>query len=98
MGIIHTTFDNNNLGVNILTISNADGNPFFKCRDLASTLGYKKPNDATRERLHPENKVSYEDVKRALNHRPYEGVYPHTLFTNDSGLFTLILCSRLLAE
>lgn len=47
------------------------------------------------QRMHSEDKLNYEDIKGALIYCLYENVYPNTLFINESGLFTLVLCSRL---
>lgn len=59
--IIHRAFHNYDLGANILTMKDADGNPLFECKDLATVPGYEKPKDAIRGHIFPEDKVSFED-------------------------------------
>lgn len=55
--ILHKTFHNNDLGVNILTITDADGNPLFKFKELATGLGYKSTEDAIWRHIVDEDKI-----------------------------------------
>lgn len=63
MEIIHNTFHNDDLGVNILRIKDADGNSLFECRDPASVLNYERPKGAIKEYIHLKDKVNYRGSK-----------------------------------
>lgn len=79
-------FQNQEFGV-IRTMSDEQGNPLFCAKDVAEALGYKRSNDAVR--VHVE---SEDAVKRST---PTTSGNQLMTFINESGLYALILSSKL---
>ena len=71
----------------IRTMSDEQGNPLFCAKDVAEALGYKRSNDAVR--VHVE---SEDAVKRST---PTTSGKQLMTFINESGLYALILSSKL---
>lgn len=64
-----------------------NGEPWFVGKDVAEMLGYKEPSKAVRERVDPEDKgVSDLDTPGGIQ---------RTVLINESGLYSLILSSKL---
>ena len=80
-------FQNSEFGV-IRTMSNEQGEPLFCGKDVAEALGYKKPLDAIAKHVEAED-----SVKRGL--LDSRGCNQKTIFINESGLYALILSSKL---
>ena len=72
----------------IRTISDEQGEPLFCGKDVAEALGYKKPLDAIAKHVDAED-----SVKRGL--LDSRGCNQKTIFINESGLYALILSSKL---
>lgn len=79
------TFDNEEFGY-IRTVE-INGEPWFVGRDIATSLGYQEPTKAARER------VDEEDRGVSIIDTPYGA--QQMLVINESGLYSLILGSRL---
>lgn len=80
-----------------LQLINIDGEPWFKGISVAKALGYIDPDQAIRKF------VDDEDKKRATDLIPVKitgikNVTYHTKFINESGLYSLILSSKLPAS
>lgn len=78
-------FSNPNFG-QIRTID-IDGDPYFAASDMANILGYRRANDAMRQHID-----RADTVKRSIqvgNQRR------NMIFTNESGMYSLILGSQL---
>ena len=81
------------------------GNPWFKGRDVATSLGYKNPTKALREHVTSKHKAAFQDLlqKGSLNNQGPLGQYqgplsnqqPHELYINEPGLYSLIFRSKL---
>ena len=67
-------------------MSNAQGEPMFCAKDVA--LGYKRPEDAMAQHLEIEDSVKHRVMDR-------NGKLRVTTFINESGLYSLILSSKL---
>ena len=80
-------FENQEFGA-IRTMSNEQGEPLFCGRDVARALGYKKPFDAIA--IHVEGD---DTMKRGIIDSL--GREQLTIFINESGLYSLILSSKL---
>ena len=78
-------FQNAEFGA-IRTMSNAQGEPMFCAKDVA--LGYKRPEDAMAQHLEIEDSVKHQVMNR-------NGKLRVTTFINESGLYSLILSSKL---
>ena len=72
----------------IRTMSNEQGEPMFCAKDVALALGYKKPLDAIAHHVESEDSVKH----GLLDNR---GCKQRTIFINESGLYSLILSSKL---
>ena len=80
-------FKNQEFGA-IRTMSNEQGEVLFCGRDVAVALGYKKPLDAIAHHVESEDSVKH----GLLDNR---GCKQLTTFINESGLYALILSSKL---
>ena len=72
----------------IRTMSNEQGEVMFCAKDVALALGYKKPLDAIAHHVESEDSVKH----GLLDNR---GCKQRTIFINESGLYSLILSSKL---
>ena len=79
-------FENNEFGA-IRTMSNEQGEPLFCAKDVAVALGYNNSRDAVRRH------VEEEDV--AKHDTPTTSGIQMMLYVNESGLYSLILGSKL---
>ena len=79
-------FENQEFGA-IRTMSDEHGEPLFCAKDVAVALGYQNPERAIRKFVVPEDKVVTELVTT--------GGRKPTTFINESGLYALILSSKL---
>ena len=79
-------FQNQEFGA-IRTISNERGEAMFCAKDVAEALGYNNPLKAVR------NYVAQED--KGVNKMGTPGGMQPTIFINESGLYSLILSSKL---
>ena len=68
---------------------NKDGEPWFVGKDVASVLGYVFPRRALY------NHVDEEDKTTVLIQHPGSNYKSKTMFINESGLYSLILSSKL---
>ena len=80
-------FENKEFGA-IRTMSDEQGNPLFCGRDVARALGYKKPFDAIAQHVEEDD-----TMKRGIIDSL--GRTQQTTFINESGLYSLILSSKL---
>ena len=80
-------FENQEFGA-IRTMSNEQGEPMFCGRDVARALGYKKPFDAIAKHVEGDD-----TMKRGIIDSL--GREQLTIFINESGLYSLILSSKL---
>ena len=81
-------FENKEFGA-IRTMSDEKGNPLFCGKDVAEALGYKKPENAIA--IHVEN----EDKTSTLIQGSGSNYKSQAIFINESGLYSLILSSKL---
>ena len=83
-------FKNQNFGEIRITMKN--GEPWFVGRDIAEKLGYSDASKAVSERVDKEDKMK-ETIAHYRNGKVLNG--SQTAFINESGLYSLILSSRL---
>ena len=74
---------------NIRTLNNEKGETFFVGKDIAEALGYKNPSNALLIHVDNEDKTSYLIQVSGSNYKA------NTMFVNESGLYALILSSKL---
>ena len=82
------TFKNEQFG-RIRTMVGENGEPWFLGIDLAKMLGYKNPSNALQVHVDSDDKTSYLIQVSGSNYKA------NTLFVNESGLYSLILASKL---
>ena len=82
------TFRNLEFGA-IRTISNEQGEPMFCGKDVAEALGYKKPENAVAKHVDNEDKTTTLIQGSGSNYKT------QAIFINESGLYALILSSKL---
>ena len=88
------SFNNN---VYKLTVYGSADMPFFKGAEVAGILGYKKPNKAILTHVDDDDKLNFADLtkKEGVPKWYTVKVDPQTIFINESGLYSLILSSKL---
>jgi len=87
-------FENHGFTLNVYGTSEI---PYFKGAEVAKILGYKNTKDALIHHVDSEDKISFEKLNgnvRVGKHDPYY-LHPQTIFINESGLYSLILSSKL---
>ena len=73
----------------VRTLTTEKGETFFVGKDVASALGYKNPSNALQAHVDSEDKTSYLIQVSGSNYKT------NTLFINESGLYALVLSSKL---
>ena len=87
-------FENKELNVSIDTHIDGKQNTWFKGKDVADALGYKRPRKAISDHVDEEDKIEYQNLKGVLKWDSLKNSQPHTIFINESGLYSLILSSK----
>ena len=82
-----TIFQNQEFGA-IRILSNEQGEPLFCAKDVAVALGYKRSRDALAQHVEEDDAVKH----RLIDSLGREQL---TTFINESGLYSLILGSKL---
>lgn len=71
-------------------------NPWFNGKDIATILGYVIARKAIRDHIDEEDKSSLNQLKqRGVQIRPLSNLQPHSVWINESGLYSLIFNSKL---
>ena len=73
----------------IRTMTNENGETYFVGKDVATALGYKNPSNALQVHVDEEDKTSYLIQVSGSNYKA------NTLMINESGLYSLVLSSKL---
>ena len=69
---------------------------WFRDKDIAKALGYSIPRKAVREHVDPEDRLSLECLtKGGLKRTPLKNEQKSAIFVNESGLYSLMLQSKL---
>ncbi len=79
----------NELFGEIRTLTDEQGEPWFVGKDVAAALGYSNTSDALKKH------VDKEDKKDKIANRDSIGRTRKVVFINESGMYSLILCSKL---
>jgi prophage antirepressor-like protein len=88
-----------NLEKNIIKFENNDINViidendlvWFNANEISLSLGYKYPKDAIINNVEKDDKIKLENIN--INYKIEK--HPHSIYINESGLYSLILQSRL---
>ena len=79
-----------------ISVIKSKGEIWFRGKDIAKTLGYSIPRKAIREHIDPEDRLSLEHLtKVGLKWTPLKNEQKSATFINESGLYSLILQSKL---
>ena len=107
MSIVEKLFHYNKSQVNVVK---CDDEIWFKGKDIANALGYENPGKAIREHVDPDDNMPIDGLltvfkggseldppyKRRIQFRaPFKNRQGSTIYINESGLYTLILTSKL---
>jgi prophage antirepressor-like protein len=82
--------------MDITMIQDDEHEIWFKGRDLASILGYANTKKAIIDHVDTEDKQKMSGITGVTKWDP-SNIQPHTVFINESGLYSLILRSKLAA-
>ena len=81
---------------NEISVIKSKGEIWFRGKDIAKALGYPIPCKAIRENVDPEDRSSLECLtKGGLKWTPLKNEQKSATFINESGLYSLILQSKL---
>ena len=81
---------------NEITVIKCRDDIWFRGKDIAKALGYSIPLKAVREHVDPEDRLSLECLsKGGLKRTPLKNKQKSAIFVNESGLYSLILQSKL---
>ena len=81
---------------NEITVIKCRDDIWFRGKDIAKALGYSIPRKAIREHVDPEDRLSLECLtKGGLKRTPLKNEQKSAIFVNESGLYSLILQSKL---
>jgi prophage antirepressor-like protein len=78
----------------VTIIIDENNTAWFKGGDVASILGYKDKDQAIRKNVEMEDKIKLKDLMTRLGDAILN-YHPHTIFINESGLYSLMLASKL---
>ena len=88
----HTEFDEREVSLTALLV---DGKPWFKGVEAAAALGYKKPRNAVSAHVDDEDKNVLEYLRGPVLGPPTNGNEGATVYISESGLYSLIMTSKL---
>ena len=81
---------------NEITVIKCRDDVWFRGKNIAKALGYSIPRKAIRKHVDPEDKLSLECLtKGGLKWTPLKNEQKSAIFINESGLYSLILQSKL---
>ena len=81
---------------NEITVIKCRDDIWFRGKDIAKALVYLIPCKAIREHVNPEDRLSLECLtKGGLKRTPLKNEQKSAIFVNESGLYSLILQSKL---
>ena len=81
-------FENAEFG-KVRTMTDSEGEPLFCAKDVADALGYSNGRDAVRKHVDGEDKTTVAICDTGSNYKT------NAVFINESGLYALILSSKL---
>jgi prophage antirepressor-like protein len=94
--IINQIFKSDIIGDNELRVIGTYENPLFVARDIATILGYTDTKQAIRKNIDDEDKLSFGQLQKSggVCQTPLK-IQDETILINESGLYSLILRSKL---
>ena len=93
MSIIEKVFHHEE---NEISVIKSKGEIWFRGKDIAKALGYSIPHKAIHEHVDYEDRSSLESLSKGrLKRTPHKNEQKSATFINESGLYSLILQSKL---
>ena len=84
---------------NEISVIKSKGEIWFRGKDIAKALGYKRPHKAVLDHVNSEDKSSLECLQRGSQigtpFKDTKNEQRKAIFVNESGLYSLILQSKL---
>ncbi len=77
--------------IRISVVIDNDDKVWFCAKDVAESLGYKDTKIAIYENVEKDDKIKLEDINTSTN----VDRHPHTIYMNESGLYSLALSSKM---
>ena len=84
----------NNLFRNPVECRIINGNPWFRGKDVANSLGYPDQTHAIKDNVHSDDKMKLGDLLRGLSNEQLNMKEMITNYINEAGLYSLIFLSR----
>ena len=84
------TRDNWNIGSPIV----AEQLPWFKGKDVATSLEYTNPSKALRDHVDDEDKKTFRELLQGANEFTPSNQQPHEVYINEAGVYSLIMRSK----
>jgi prophage antirepressor-like protein len=86
----------------VCIVNSVTGSIWFKAKEIAEYLAYKRTNDAIATLVDNEDKVTCDELmnhNHCLKQSSSISFHPQTIFINESGLYTLLMkCTKPLAK
>ena len=84
--------------IEIRTLYDKDNNPYFVGKDIAKALGYECTKNSIRDHVDKEDKIMFKNFIRWDGINATLKLEPKTYLLNESGLYSLILSSKMPAS
>lgn len=94
MPALYDTLDDNYVrfeGHDINILIDHNNVPWFNANEMGVALGYSYPKDAISNNIDDDDKIKLEDINTDIE----IDKHPHSIYTNESGLYSLMIISRL---
>ena len=88
--MIEKSFINNQLGINFNSFIDDKFNVWFKAKQVATILGYRDTDQAIRRHIDDEDRKYF-----PVETTGYSKIGRPPIFINESGLYSLVLSSKL---
>ena len=92
--LITREYFNNEYLSEVTMIQDDDKIIWFKGADIASILGYSNTREALKRHVEEDDKIKLNKITGSQNTTPLNS-QPHSVFINESGIYSLILRSKL---
>ena len=92
--LITREYFNNEYLSEVTMIQDDEKNVWFKGVDIARILGYSNTREALKRHVEEDDKIKLNKITGSQNTTPFNS-QPHSVFINESGIYSLILRSKL---
>ena len=92
--LITFEYFNNEYLSEVTMIQDDEKNVWFKGVDIARILGYSNTREALKRHVEEDDKIKLNKITGSQNTTPLNS-QPHSVFINESGIYSLILRSKL---